>query len=165
MMSAMKIRHEVTYEAGVDAVYAMLTDPAFRRRSCDAMGVVSADITIEPHGDGARVVIDQVQPTQGVPAFARKIAGDTTRAIQTEEWADQATATLEVATPGKPTDISGRLTLTGDGSTTTETFEGEVKAKVPLIGSKLEALMSDLFKAGMDTEHGAGVAWLAGDRA
>jgi uncharacterized protein YndB with AHSA1/START domain len=165
MMSAMKIRHEVTYQAGVDEVFAMLTDPAFRRRSCDAMEVVSADIVVERHGDGARVVIDQVQRTQGVPAFARKVAGETTRAIQTEEWADRASATLTVDTPGKPTDIKGRLTLTGDGSTTTETFEGEVKAKVPLIGSKLEALMSDLFRAGMETEHEAGVAWLAGERA
>jgi hypothetical protein len=33
-----------------------------------------------------------------------------------------------------------------------------------LIGGKLEALVADLFKAGMDKEHAAGVAWLKGER-
>jgi uncharacterized protein YndB with AHSA1/START domain len=160
----MKFRHEITYDAPAAEVYAMLTDPAFRQKSCDAMGVLSADIAIEPHGTGARVVIDQVQPTEGVPGFAKKIAGESTRAIQTEEWVDGLSATITVQTPGKPTEISGRLTLTETGTTTVERFEGEAKAKVPLIGGKLEALVSDLFKAGMDKEHAAGVAWLKGER-
>ena len=160
----MKFRHEITYDAPVAEVYAMLTDPAFRQKSCDAMGVLSAYISVEADGPNARVVIDQVQPTEGVPSFAKKIAGDSTRAIQTEEWTDGTEATMSVKTPGKPTEISGRLTLTQTGSTTVEAFEGEAKAKVPLIGGKLEALVADLFKAGMDKEHAAGVAWLKGQR-
>ncbi len=165
MMCAMKIHHELRYDAPADDVYAMLTDPAFRQRGCDAMGVLSADITVEPDASATTVVIDQVQPTEGVPSFAKKIAGDKTRAVLTEEWTEGRTARLHVKTPGKPTEINGTLTLTEDGATTVETFEGEVKAKVPLIGGKLESLMADLFKAGMDKEHGVGVQWLAGDRA
>lgn len=160
----MRIRHEIAYEASADAVYAMLTDPAFRQQSCDAMGVLSADITVEPRGAGAHVVIDQVQPTEGVPAFARKIAGERTRAVQTEEWTDPRQARLSVRTPGKPTSIDGTLTLSEDGGKTVEAFEGEVKAKVPLIGARLESLVADLFRAGMDKEHGAGVLWLKGGR-
>ncbi len=164
MMSAMKIRHEIGYDADPADVYAMLADPAFRQKSCDAMGVLSCDIRIEPSDDKMTVVIDQVQPTQGVPTFAKAFTGDTTRAVQTEEWSDRTRATLFVRTPGKPAEIDGRLTLTADGSGTVETFEGEVRAKVPLVGGKLEALMADLFKAGMDKEHKAGIAWLAGER-
>ena len=160
----MKFRHEISYDAPAAEVYAMLTDPAFRHKSCDAMGVLSADITVEPEGEGARVVIDQVQPTSGIPSFAKKIAGESTRAIQTEEWTDGRSATMTVRTPGKPAEINGRLTLTETGSTTVETFEGEAKAKVPLIGGKLEGLLADLFKTGMNKEHAAGVAWLKGER-
>jgi hypothetical protein len=92
----MRFRHEITYDAPAAEVYAMLTDPAFRQKSCDAMGVLSADISIETDGPDARVVIDQVQPTEGVPSFAKKIAGESTRAIQTEEWtgANQAAMTV-----------------------------------------------------------------------
>jgi hypothetical protein len=164
MMTAMKFRHDVTYDAGVDEVYAMLADPEFRRKSCDAMGVVSADVKIDAAGAGMKVIVDQVQRTEGIPSFAKKFAGETTRAVQTEEWDDHAGATLVVTTPGKPTTITGRISLAASGGSTVQAFEGEAKVKVPLIGGKLEALAADLFRDGREKEHAVGVAWLSGDR-
>ncbi len=73
-----------------------------------------------------------------------------------------AEATLTVRTPGKPATVHGRLTLAGTSEGTVEAFEGEVKVRVPLIGGRLEAVMADLFRTGMDKEHGAGVRWLKG---
>lgn len=163
-MSAMKLRHEITYDAPAADVWTMLSDPAFRQKSCDAMGVLSSTIAIEPVGQGMKVRIEQVQRTEGIPSFAKKFAGDTTQAVQVEEWSDRRNATLTVKTPGKPTEITGTLTLTEEGGRTVETFDGECRVKVPLIGGKLEGLMSDLFRKGMDKEHQAGVAWLGGAR-
>jgi uncharacterized protein YndB with AHSA1/START domain len=164
MMSAMKFRHEITYDAPAADVWTMLSDPAFRQKSCEAMGVVSSTIAVEPTGQGMKVRIDQVQRTEGIPSFARKFAGETTEAVQVEEWSDRRNATLTVRTPGKPTEITGTLTLTEEDGRTIETFDGECRVKVPLIGGKLEGLMSDLFRKGMDKEHQAGVAWLGGTR-
>jgi Protein of unknown function (DUF2505) len=164
MMPTMKLRHEISYDAPLADVYAMLADPAFRKASADAQGVISADVTITPNGDGMSVHIDQVQPTEGVPGFARKFAGETTRAVQTEEWGSPAGGTITIETPGKPTSIKGTLALDESGGRTTETLEAEVKVKVPLIGGKLESLMADLVAKGMDQEQGAGVAWLEGKR-
>ena len=164
MMPTMKLRHEISYDAPLADVYAMLADPAFRKASADAMGVISADVTITPQGDGIRVHIDQVQPTDGVPGFAKRFAGETTRAVQTEEWDSPAGGTITIETPGKPTSIKGTLALSESGGRTTETLEAEVKVKVPLIGGKLESLMADLVAKGMDQEQGAGVAWLEGKR-
>ena len=73
------------------------------------MGVISADVTITPNGEGISVRIDQVQPTEGVPGFAKKFAGETTRAVQTEEWSSPAGGTISIETPGKPTSIKGTL--------------------------------------------------------
>jgi uncharacterized protein YndB with AHSA1/START domain len=164
MMSAMKLRHEISYDAPAADVWTMLSDPAFRQKSCEAMGVLSSTIAIEPVGQGMKVRIDQVQRTEGIPSFAKKFAGETTEAVQVEEWSDRRNATLTVKTPGKPTEITGTLTLTEEDGRTTETFDGECKVKVPLIGGKLEGLMADLFRKGMDKEHQAGVAWLGGAR-
>jgi uncharacterized protein YndB with AHSA1/START domain len=161
----MKLRHEITYDAPLADVFAMLSDPAFRQKSAEAMGVISADVSINAKGAGISVKIDQVQPTEGVPSFARKFAGETTRAVQTEEWDSPSGGTISIQTPGKPTSINGTLSLRTSGTTTTETLEVEVKVKVPLLGGKLESLMADLVTRGMDKEHAAGVAWLAGDRA
>ncbi|MGN6574525.1 MAG: DUF2505 domain-containing protein [Nocardioides sp.] len=160
----MKFRHEIVYDAPAHDVWAMLADPAFRQKSCEAMRVVSANISVDPDGDGMKVRIEQVQRTEGIPSFAKKFAGDTTEAIQVEEWQDPRSATMTVTTPGKPTRITGTLSLDSDGARTVETFEGEVKVSVPLIGGKIEGLMAELFRKGMDKEHSAGVAWLAGER-
>lgn len=164
MMAPMKFEHSVHYEAPASEVYAMLGDPAFREKSAASMGVISADVSITPDGAGMRVVIDQVQPTEGVPSFAKKFAGETTRAIQTEVWSGPEGGDITIETPGKPSSMSGQLTLTETGGVTTETMTGEVRIKIPLLGGKLEALMVDLIKSGMDSEHEAGTAWLKGDR-
>jgi hypothetical protein len=164
MMRDMLLRHEISYDAPLADVYAMLSDPAFRQASADAQGVVSADVTITAQGEGMSVKIDQIQHTEGVPGFAKKFAGATTRAVQTEEWTSPAGGTITIETPGKPTSIKGTLALVESGGRTTETLEVEVKVRVPLIGGKLESLMGDLVTKGMDKEHTAGVAWLAGKR-
>lgn len=165
-MTAMELRHEVTYAASAAEVFAMLADPAFRRKSAAAMGVVSADVSITPAaiGEGMRVQIDQVQPTTGVPGFAKKFAGKTTRAVQVEEWSTARQATISIETPGKPTSITGTLVLEESGDVTAETMRAQVKVKVPLIGGRLERLMADLVAAGMDKEHAVGAAWLRGER-
>ncbi len=160
----MKFRHEITYDATRDEVYAMLADPAFRQASAAAMDVVSADVSITPTGEGMSVRIEQVQRTEGVPGFAKKIVGETTRAIQIEEWSSPEGGTIEIQTPGKPTSVHGTLTLDESGGRTTEVMEAELKAKVPLIGGKLESLLGELIAKGMDKEHEAGTAWLAGKR-
>jgi uncharacterized protein YndB with AHSA1/START domain len=164
MMNPMKVTHTATYDAPLDEVYAMLTDPDFRRYAADATGVVSAEVGVEESGSGHVVTIDQVQPTEGVPSFAKKFAGETTRAVQVETWTSSSSATLSVQTPGRPTDVSGTYALSEDGGRTTQTFTGEVKVKVPLIKDRLEKLMAQLFVEGRDKEQAAGAAWLAGER-
>lgn len=160
----MKFRHELTYAAPPADVYAMLADPAFRTQVCEAQEVVSHDLTLTPTGAGFTLVNDQVQDTAGLPAIAKKIAGDTTRAVITETWRDQSGATLEIAAPGKPTSCTGTIALQPDGSGTVEVVELDIKVKVPLVGGKLESLMADQVRAGMDVEHTVGTRWLEGER-
>jgi hypothetical protein len=162
--AGMLLRHEIVYDAPRADVFAMLSDPMFRQAAAEATGVISADVTITPNGEGISVLIDQVQPTEGVPGFAKRFAGETTRAVQTEEWNSPVGGTISIETPGKPTSIKGTLTLTESGGRTTETMEAEVKVKVPLIGGKLESLMVDLVASGMDKEQTAGAVWLQGER-
>ncbi len=166
MMTAVRIRHEAVYAADPDTVYAMLVDPAYRVRVCEAMGVLSQEVSVEPAGEGHLVRIDQEQPTAGVPSFARKFAGETTRAVQVETWqaASPRRAALTIETPGKPTRTEGSLTLGPHADGAVVTLEADLTVTVPLIGGRLEKLMADLFRAGRETEHAVGVAWLEGDR-
>jgi len=164
MMSAMKFRHELSYDASPDQVFAMLADPAFREAACAAQDVISAEATVERSGAGFTMTVDQLQNTDDLPSFAQKFAGSSTRAIQHEVWADSTGGTLRIDAPGKPSEIAGTITLRPEGSGTVEIVELDVKIKVPLIGGKLEKLLADKVRAGMDAEHGVGTEWLKGNR-
>lgn len=164
MMSVMLLRREHTYDATPDEVFDMLADPGFRARVCEAQDVISHDVVITPAGDGFSLVNDQVQRTAGLPAIAKKFAGDTTRAIQRETWTDHTGATLAIETPGKPSEMAGTVTLEPTDGGTLETIEIDARVKVPLIGGKLEGLLVDTVSAALTTEFEVGDAWLRGER-
>jgi hypothetical protein len=164
MMTGMHFRHELAYDASPADVFEMLADPAFREKVSAALDVVSAEIGLDRNDEGFVLTNDQVQRTEGLPSFARKFAGETTRAIQVEEWPDATGGSLRIDTPGKPSSIAGTIALVPDGAGTTEVVELDVRVKVPIIGGKLEGLLADRIRHGMDVEHEVGRAWLEGRR-
>ena len=157
---ATRLTHELTYDAPLAAVGEMLMDPAFREAVAEAMDVISADVQLDRDGDGFSLVIDQLQKTDDLPGFARTFAGDSTQAIQREVWLSDTTGNLSIEAPGKPTKIGGTITLEPAGAGTTEVVELEIKVKVPLIGGKLEKLMAEKVRSGMDREQEIGTTWL-----
>lgn len=164
MMCAVKFRHELTYDAPPDEVFAMLADPAFRAKVCDAQGVVSHDIDLTPTDAGFRLTSTQVQDTAGLPSIAKKIVGDTTQAVIEEDWTSRTGGSVSITAPGKPTTATGSVRLEARGAGTTEVVELDVKVKVPVIGGKLEGLMADNIKQGLEVEQTVGTAWLGGER-
>jgi hypothetical protein len=164
MMCPMQIRHRLSYAASPEDVYTMLSDAAFRERVCDAMGVVSRHVEVERGDTGVTVRIEMVQRTVGLPGFATRVVGEETRVVQSERWVAGEGADLELEIPGKPGHIRGRIGLVGSGEGTVETFAGEARIGIPLVGGRLERLIERLFVQGMDTEQAVGRRWLAGDR-
>ena len=55
---------------------------------------VRHDVSVEPRGAGMSVVVDQTQPSRGIPSFAQKVVGDEIRIVQREEWDDGSRAAL-----------------------------------------------------------------------
>jgi uncharacterized protein YndB with AHSA1/START domain len=160
----MKFRHELTYDASPADVFEMLADPRFREAVGAAQEVISADVQVERTGDRLSLTIDQEQRTDDLPAFARTLAGASTQAILYEEWTDPLGGTLRIEAPGKPSEVTGTVTLQPEGDGTREVVELALTIKVPLIGGKLEKLLAQKIAAGLEAEHGVGVAWLAGER-
>ncbi|HEX7717009.1 MAG TPA: DUF2505 domain-containing protein [Marmoricola sp.] len=159
----MRLHHELAYDAPPGDVLAMMADPLFWDRVAEATGALSSTATVGTEGETTHVVIDQEQRVAGVPSFAKKFVGDSTRAITTQAW--QGTrATYTVETPGKPTSISGTATIAENGTGSTLTYDLDVKASVPLVGGKLEKLVVELTTEGFDKEQVVGAAWLAGER-
>lgn len=157
----MKFHHELTFDAGVDDVRAMVLNPAYWDTVAQATGALSSKTTLTESGSAVELVTDEEQKVVGVPGFAKKFVGESTRSIKTLRWTGDD-ASFVVETPGKPTSLSGTATISSAGSSTKLRYDLEVKASVPLIGGKLEKLVADLTVEGFGKEQAAGAAWLAG---
>lgn len=156
-----RLVHELTYDAPADAVAAMLADPEFRKEVCAAQHVTRVDVDITRDGDHLEVVVDQWQHTAGVPSFAKRFVGEETNVIQAESWATPLLGDIVVTIPGKPGDIRGTARITESGGVTTETVDLTIKVGIPLVGGKLESLLSDLMAKALQAENRVGRDYLS----
>lgn len=164
-MSAMKFRHEISYDATPAEVAEMLADRRFREQVCDAMRCVRQDISVDGSGEGMKVVVDQTQEAASLPGFAKKAVGDSIQIVQRETWNDDTSAVLVLEIPGKPGRLDGTLALADDGQGgTVETIAGDLRVKLPIIGGKLESLVAGILVRALRTEEKVGRAWLAGSK-
>ena len=156
-----RLKHDLTYDAPVDAVAAMLADPAFREEVCDYQRVISKKVTVTRSGDGMDVVIDMVQPARGIPGFAQKFVGDTINIVQSESWSSPTQGDITVSIPGKPGEMAGTAVLKEAGSGTVETVALTVKVNIPLVGGMLEGLIAGLREKALVAENTVGRDWLS----
>ncbi len=147
---------DLTYDAPLADVDAMLTDTDFRERVCDAQGAIRKTVTITEGDAGVTVLIDQVQTADGIPGFAKKFVGDEINLVQTETWHDAENAAVQVVIPGKPGEMTGTVSLSESGGVTTERVEMEIKVNIPLVGGKIESLIADLLKKALRAENAVG---------
>ena len=103
----MKLTEKYTYpSSGVDDVYALLVDQAFRTESCENQGATDYDVSVEPKGEGATVTIVRTQDAD-LPDFVKKLTGSTVKVKQTEVWSGpdasgNRTADVKVSIIGQP---------------------------------------------------------------
>ena len=156
-----RLTHRMTYAAPLSDVVEMLADPRFREAVCEYQRVLSADVEIDRSGDAMTVLVEQVQPASGIPSFAKKFVGDDIRIVQREDWSAPDTAELHVTIPGKPGHMDGTITLVETDGTTIETVDVEIRVNLPLVGGKIEGLVSDLLRKALVAEERVGAGYLS----
>jgi hypothetical protein len=158
------LRTEMRYDGATpDQVYAMLGTPEFREAVCAYQRFPRRTVSITSHEPGMSVTIDQHRPVSDVPAFARKFVGSEVNIVQQEEWSSPTEATLTVTIPGKPGEMNGSVRLADAAGGTTEHVEVHIKVNIPLVGGKVEDLISGLLRRALDAENKVGRKWLAGE--
>jgi hypothetical protein len=158
---ATRLTHTMTYDAPLADVGAMLDDPAYRAEVIEAQGGVRGTFEMETTGDVTTAVVDQVQPAEGLPSFAKKLVGSEINIVQREEWTSESYADLQVTIPGKPGKVVGSISLDGTDGTTTETVEVEITVNIPLVGGKVEKLISDMLGKALRAEERVGRDYLS----
>jgi hypothetical protein len=159
-----RVNHTLTYPGTtVDAVFAMLGDPAYRRAVADYQKVQDFSCDITQSGSGMLVRLEQAHGTDRIPSFARKLVGDEIRFVQDETWSTHSSARLQLAIPGKPGDMTGTAALTQTGNDVVEQIDLQVKVSIPFVGGKVEDLIAGFIGKAFDAENKVGVKWLAGE--
>lgn len=156
-----RLVHTMTYDASLIEVAAMLSDPEFREAVCRNQRATTYAAEIEGNVDAKAVRIQMDQPTDKVPAFAKRIVGATTTIVQTETWSSPHHGAISVEIPGKPGEIHGTADLVEADGVTTETVDLQITVKIPLVAGKVEELLAKLLGSAMRAEERTGKEWLA----
>jgi hypothetical protein len=167
-----QVRVELRFAAPVAAVATMLADVGYTRARVEASGsrVEQADVTGSAHGP-LTVTTRRSLPTDQIPAQARSFVGSTLEVRHVEAWeaptGDDGTrhGTVVVEISGAPVRLTGTVTLSPDGTDGSRiTYDGELKASVPLFGSAIEQAAVGAVRSALQAEQEAGARWLATPR-
>jgi hypothetical protein len=164
----MKLRETFSYPAGVEDVFALMSDDAFRTKAAEASQGRDVSTTVERDGDDTVVTLVRTQPATSskVPDFVKKLIGDAVTIKQVERWnapdADgNRTAAVTMKVAGKPAGFKGRATLTADGKGAEFVVTGDVKVDVPFVGRRVEPLIAKAVEASLRHDVRAGVKRLS----
>ena len=161
----MKISATFDYAATPHDVFAMLIDEDFQARKCVATGALSHSVSVSAQGDRTVIVSNRDLPTDGFPDFVKSLVGATLAVTETQDWgpagpdgARLGRLTVDIA--GAPIDLAGTLSLAPAAQGSVETVDGDLKARIPLIGSKIERAAAPAIESAMRAERETGQAWL-----
>ena len=164
----MKLRESFSYPAGVEKVFALLSDEAFRTKTAEDSRARDVSTRVAKDGDDTVVTLVRTQPATSskVPDFVKKLIGDAVTIKQVERWeapdADgNRTATVTMKVAGKPAGFKGKGTLTAEGRGAEFVVSGDIKVDVPFVGKKVEPLIAKAIEASLRHDAKAGVQRLS----
>ena len=125
----------------INDVFELLTDPDFLVERSIGIGENSADCEIEEDEDGKVYVSMNRAVTRELPSFLAKLFSAEQNVAMKETWqqvGENWLAKGEYTIEGQPVNIKTDVTLKTDGENCVYSVKYTVKAKIPLIGGKVE---------------------------
>ena len=161
----MKISAIIDYAAIPDDVFAMFADEDFQTRKCAATGARRHTVSIRAQEDHTIIVSTRDMPSDAFPAFVKGMVGETLAVTETQDWGPPGAdgvrhGRLTVHIDGAPVSLHGTLSLAPRGQGSVETIEGDLKARIPLLGHKIEQAAAPAVRSAIRVESETGKAWL-----
>lgn len=162
----MKIAKTIEYAASPTAVFEVLSDAAFQEAKCAATAAIKYSANVKTSGERTVVTTERIMPSDGLPDFAKSMIGDTLKVTETQDWGPASDdgsrqGTVQMSVAGAPIALNGTLSLKPGGAGTVEVLEGELKAKMPLVGGKIEKAAAPPIEEAIAIEAQTAKEWLA----
>lgn len=161
------LEHTAThvFDAPIDAVWAMFTDPAAHVAKFEGMGHRNVTVTESERSDDSFTIQISRDVDLEPPGFAKKVLQPTQTIVSTDVWRANDDGTYsgdwKADAKGAPVDTTGTTRLTPKGDQTEYRLSFSLKVNVPLIGGKIEKWAKGDALKQVDAEFAAGDAWLA----
>jgi hypothetical protein len=160
----MDFRDEHVFNAPIDVVWEMFSDPDSHTTKFESMG--HRDIEILEAETSETTLHLKVRRLVDVdlPGFAKKFLKPTNTVTTTDDWSRADDGSYRgkqlVATEGAPIKISAETALIPAGDQTRYEVTVHVEVKVPLVGGKLSDFAKGITERQLDQEFSAGDLWL-----
>ena len=159
-----KFTRTYTYDASVDQVWAMITNQEYWDAKYSALGATAVQWRTFEASDDAFTYSSVRNIPADLPSVAKKIVGDTNTATTTERWTktgNSASATIEIQIKNVPGATTGTMSITSSGDGASWSFDFDTKVSIPMVGGKLESIMTDQTGDQLDQEKTFNDQWLA----
>ena len=162
----MKISAIIDYTATPDEVFSMFAEEEFQNRKCKATGALSHTVSITTQGERTIIVSTRELPSHHFPHFVKSMVGETLHVTETQDWGRSGAdgtrrGTLTVDIAGAPVHLHGTLSLAPGGPGSVETIEGDLKARIPFLGGRVEVAAAPAVQSAIRVEGETGATWLA----
>ncbi len=144
-----------TFSHSVDDVFDLFCDPDFLVERSMALGEISADAEIEEDDNGKILITMRREVKQDLPAFLAKMFNPQQAITMKEEWQQIGESFIGKGTydvEGQPVTVKTDMTLKPDGDGCIYTISYSPKAKIPMIGKKVEKFIEGNCEEGTKKE-------------
>jgi hypothetical protein len=156
---------QLRFDADVDTVAALMTDPDFVVDRCLAIGELSAECHADEDGDTVTLHTTRVA-RQDLPGFLTKLVGEEQTVTVHEVWQhlgdNRCKGRYTVRTARAPIEIEGRFTLEPEGSGSLYKVEHRFHVPIPLIAGRIEKVLRRQITATVEAELDYAAERLAG---
>jgi hypothetical protein len=154
----MKLAFTQSFPAAPSEVVDLMGNEAFIADVAQHAGALSHAARVL----GDRTELDLEMPT---PANVAGIIGNSVKMTLTMQFSAPRTdgsvpGTVDVRVPGMPVEASAVGLLAPAGDSTTGSYEGELKVKIPLVGRKVEAQVEPFVVAAFEGIERRARVWL-----
>jgi hypothetical protein len=143
-----------SFARDVETVFDKLTDPDFLVERCVALGEKNIQCDVESDGRVTTVVLTRTIK-RDLPAVLAKIFGAENRMVMTEKWEDigrNKIGSYIVDVQGQPVTLSAKFKLKSTDNGCEYSIDYTCKAKIPLLGGKVEEFILSQTESGMRKE-------------
>ena len=146
---------EQKYNAPVDKVFALLTDPKWLEARCLALGELSASVKAKKAAGGVAVTMNR-KVKRELPGIIAKVISPEANLVFEEKWsADDdgvRTGTMTMDAVGQPIKMVAEFELAPAGKGSIYRITHKCKCSVPLIGGTVEKFALGQVQAGCADE-------------